>query len=440
MFKTLAEFLAEKKISMEDFEAKTKDEQFQLLKECNEANKAAFKVITDNVDNKVSKEDLEKMKTDMETVAKRTHEALEEVNAEQGLAIKALLENMGGARKLDESERGQIQKFIAENADKIKAFKAAGHGFIELTTKVVGAITTGSALNPDGIPELVGVQTAPPTNVNLRGIMIAGLFTSVSTNQSVLAYTDTIPKDGDYTFVLEAGIKPQIDFKIETRFAEPVKVAAVEILTDEAVKDIPNMQSIATNFLRAKHDLKWQDGILFGDGIAPNPLGVTVIARTFVAGGMALSVDTPNIMDVVNACITDIFTTHNYVDESPYMANLAMINPVDFFIQFVSAKDGNGLTLFPTASLFNRVVIGGVTIMPFYKIPLGKVFVSDMSKLNVSNYVPYTVKVGWINDQLITNQFTMVGESRFHSYVKELDKQAFIFDDIATIKAAIKAP
>lgn len=435
--KTLVQFLATKNISVEEFDAMEKNEQFKLLKENNAENEAAFKAITDDVNSKVSKEDLEKMRTDMETVAKRTQIALEEVNSEQGLAIKQLLEGWGGAKKLDESEKGQIQKFIAENVDKIKEMKTAGHGFIELTTKVVGAITTGSALNPDGIPELVGVQTAPPTNVNLRGVMIAGLFTAVSTNQSVLAYTDTIPKDGDYAFVLEAGIKPQIDFKIETRYAEPVKAAAHEILTDEAVKDIPNMQSIATNYLRAKHDLKWQDGILFGDGVAPNPEGVTVLARTFVAGAMAASVATPNIMDVVNACITDIFTTHNYIDESPYMANIAMINPVDFFVQFVSAKDGNGLPLFPTASLFNRVVIGGVTIMPFYKIPTGKVFVSDMSKLNVSNYVPYTVKVGWINDQLITNQFTMVGESRFHAYVKELDKQAFIYDDIATISAAI---
>jgi len=75
--------------------------------------------------------------------------------------------------------------------------------------------------------------------------------------------------------------------------------------------------------------------------------------------------------------------------------------------------------------------------MPFYKIPAGKVFVADMSKLNVSNYVPYTVRIGWINDQLITNQFTMVGESRFHSFVKKLDEAAFIYDDIATIETAI---
>ncbi len=63
-----------------------------------------------------------------------------------------------------------------------------------------------------------------------------------------------------------------------------------------------------------------------------------------------------------------------------------------------------------------------------------------MSKYNVSNYIPYTVRIGFINDQFITNKFTMVGESRHHAFVKELDKQAFIYDDIDTIITAITKP
>jgi hypothetical protein len=106
----------------------------------------------------------------------------------------------------------------------------------------------------------------------------------------------------------------------------------------------------------------------------------------------------------------------------------------------VSAKDANGLPLFPTASLFNRVIIGGVTIIPAEEIPAGKIFVSDMSKYNVTNYVPYKVSIGWINDNFITNQFVILGESRFHAFVKKLDEQAFIYDDIATVKTAITKP
>ena len=93
----------------------------------------------------------------------------------------------------------------------------------------------------------------------------------------------------------------------------------------------------------------------------------------------------------------------------------------------------------PRASLYNQVTIGGATIIPDEDIPSGKIFVADMSKYNTTNYVDYTVKIGWINDDFIRNQFVILGESRFHAFVKKLDEQAFLYDDIATIKTAITA-
>jgi hypothetical protein len=371
-----------------------------------------------------------KLVSDIEAVSKKNEE-LGEIVKTQGLEMAKMKD------KTLDGAVNTVKSWINDNAETIQKLKTEGHGSIEL--KVVGAMTTGSATNPDGIPELVGVQVAPPTNVNLRGVVFEPLVTKVNTSLAAYPYTESVPKDGDYAFVAEGGTKPQIDFKIETRYAQPVKVAAHEVLTDESVTDIPNLQSIAEGYLRAKHDLKKQNGIFFGDGISPNPKGATVFGRTFVAGDMATAVASPNFMDVVNACITDIFTTHNYQDEMPYLANLAMVNPVDFYLNLVSAKDSQGHPLYPEAALFNRVTIGGVTIIPFEDIPSGKIFVADMSKYNVTNYVDYTIRIGWINDQLITNEFTMVGESRFHAFVKKLDEQAFIYDDIATIQAAITA-
>ena len=438
MFKTFKEFLASNDLDHEGFEAKTKEEQLVLLKKYNVENEKALKTLSEKVDSGISKEQMEAMKVEL----KKTHEleikTVREDSRENALAIQKLLKGFTGGAPT-QSDSAQISKFIADNIDEIKAIKSRGAGMIEFTTKAVGAITTGSATNPDGIPELVGTQVAPAGNVNLRGSIVDQLVTMFQTDLAAYPYTETVPKDGDYTFVAEGASKPQIDFKIETRYAEPVKAAAHIVLTDESIKDVRGMQDIANNYLRAKHDLKRQNGILFGDGISPNPKGATVYGRTFVAGAMATAVVTPNFMDIVNACITDIFTTHNYTDEMPYLANLVMVNPVDFYLQLVSAKDLNGLPLYPQAGLFNRVTIGGATIVPFEDIPAGDIFVADLSKYKTTNYVPYMVRIGFINDQLITNQFTMVGESRFHAFVEKLDEQAFIYDSIATIEAAITA-
>lgn len=289
------------------------------------------------------------------------------------------------------------------------------------------------------------VGTVPPNNdtelqaVNYRNDNpLVALCSTVNTSSHSYSYTEAEPKEGAFTEVLEGASKPQIDFLWKNRYQTPFKIAAYETLTDEVLKDVARMKSVAQKFLRNRHDLFKADKIYFGAGDGVTAIkGATVSGRVFVAGDMALAVDTPNFMDVVNAAVTDVYTTHNFADEANYMPSIVLINPVDFYIQLVSAKDANGLPLYPQAGLFNEVTIGGVKIKPWEKIPAGKIFVADMSKYNLTNWVPYSVQIGWVNDDFIKNQLTMVGESRFHAFIKNHDLQAFLYDDIATIKTAI---
>lgn len=375
-----------------------------IEKEVSEKVDAAKKEIAKTIDSEVAKQVADKMNANMPT----------------------------------ESYQEQLNKALIENLDRIKEIKNAGSGVVEIQLKAVADITTASGTNTSP-PSITGVQQAPISNVNYRGLDVTGLTTNVSTSLAAYPYTESIPKDGDYSFLAEGGTKPQVDFSWETNYAKPVKAAAWIRLTDEAIQDVAGLESVANDLLRKKHDIKKAKGILFGDGVSPNPKGATVYGRVFSAGSLALGVVNPNFMDVVNAAVTDIATTHNFTDEMPYMANLVMVNPNDFYLQLVSAKDANGLPLYPQASLFNRVVIGGITIIPEESIPAGKIFVADMSKYNTTNYLPYTVKIGYVNDDFIKNQFVILAESRFHAFVKKLDVQAFIYDDIATIKTAITA-
>lgn len=386
----------------------------------------------------VSKADYDALKLQLETLkGGATTEDLEILKNNIEELAEKLAEKEGF--QVNESPEIQLKNALIENHEKIKQIAKDGSGIIEITIKAVADITTVNGINT-APPTITGVQQAPISNVNYRNLDLTSLTTSVSTSLSAYPYTETVPKDGDYSFLGEGEIKPQVDFTWETNYAKPVKAAAWVRLTDESVQDIVGLESIARDLLFKKHNIKKAKGILFGDGILPNPKGATTYGRIFVAGDLAFSVTKPNFTDVVNACITNIATTHNYEDEMPYMANLVMVNPNDFFIQLVSAKDDNGLPLYPSASLFNTVVIGGVTIIPEETIPAGKIFVADMSKYNSTNYLPYTVKVGFVNDDFIKNQFVILGESRFHAFVKKLDEQAFIYDDIQTIKDAITAP
>jgi hypothetical protein len=199
------------------------------------------------------------------------------------------------------------------------------------------------------------------------------------------------------------------------------------------------MMAVAKDYLKEKHDLKKVDLIYFGTGVNPNPKGATIYGTPYGSlPALKNKVSDVNIMDVINSAILKVYSTTVITDGIPFRANLVLLNPADFALHFVMAKDGRGLPLFPSAGMFQTVKIGGVTIRPWMKIPAGKIFVTDMKKYNVGNYIPYFVKIGWINDQLIHNMFTIVGESRFYAYVKNQDHGAFLYDDITAIETDIK--
>lgn len=360
----------------------------------------------------------------------RLHEAIKT----QGTALQDFIESQNKAVVKNYLE--QFSDFLVKNKEEIEKIGRQKSGTIEFIPKAVGPVLTTSG--GDG-------ATVPPPNMNtqLGGFNLrndddlVSLATVTSTNAASYPYTELVPKDGDYAFVKEGTVKPQVDFTWANRYENPKKIAAYEILSEESATDIPRLESTAREYLTKKHGLFKANAVYFGAGGADHVKGATKYGRAFVDTGMALKIVDTNFMDVINACITDIYRTKNYADEMPYKANIAMVNPIDFFLNLVSAKDKNGLPLYPQAGLFNQVNIGGVTIRPWEKIPLGKIFVADMSKYNVINYIPFSIRIGWINDQFITNMFTMLGESRFYAFVKKLDEQAFIYDTIDTIKTKI---
>lgn len=363
-------------------------------------------------------------------------QAIHKLIETQGTAIEDFISSQ--KTKTVESIKAQLNVFLKENKDNIKEMFQKGAGSVEFTPKAVGDMSTGSGSNVTVPSHLMHTELG---NIRLRDdSALLSLATISSTGESRFSYTEAVPKEGGYEFVAEGVEKPQIDFKWENRFVGPKKAAAYEILTEESVTDVKRLQGVAEDYLVKKHGLFKTNGVYFGDGLGENPQGATVIGRTFVAGDMTDKFEngSANFMDVVNAIITDIYTTQTYVDEPSHMPNIVLVNPVDFFLELVAAKDTRGLPLYPQAGLFNEVRIGGVLIKPWIKIPAGKIFVADMTKYNVVNYVPFSIRIGWINDQFITNKFTILGESRYYQYVKNLDLPAFVYDDIAVVKAAIE--
>lgn len=329
-----------------------------------------------------------------------------------------------------------LLKTIAEKQTEIAAVLKAGAGQVEImVVPKAPAIMTTQSGTITGMPALLATQLNPLQRIELDIWDIENEVTTFQTDSAVYTYTYAIPKDGKFDFQAEGAVKAQIDFTWKNASAEPLTFAAWEKLTEQAVQDVKGLLSVARGYLKDRHDYDKALAVVFGND-ANDIKGIIDYATPFTAGALAASVKTPNLMDVINAGVLSVRNRTNYPGSPRFNPNVTYINPFDFFIQFTSAKDSQGKPLYPTAQA-GVVVIGNTVIKQRFEIPAGKIFIGDLKKIMLSSYLPYTVKIGWVNDDFIKNQFVILGESRFHLFVKELDKAGFLYDNIATIKTAI---
>ena len=379
---------------------------------------------------------VEKLETTADVITK-----LNSVVESQGLEIKKLQ----APTSVASFKEFIHQSFSAEGiVDKAKEIFANGNGTINVVGKAVGTVTTAQVTTDTGGNAVLDMINSDELNsMRLRDTWIQEYATVTRTSKPVYTYTDYIPKEGDAGFVAEGGTKPQLDLQAAVRSITPNKCAAWTDLTEEAVDDIPRMQSEAGVNIFKKVMLKKQNGILFGDGIGANPTGVTTIAAAFdpLTWPNKEAAGSTNLKDWVVAAANQIQNAENYADDVDYYPNVAFVNPTDYNSLLVKKASTQGQYMFMNIELGStNQTLGQVAIIAKKEIPVGSILIGDFTKLNIINYVDYFVKMGYINDQLITNEFTMLGETRFYTLVRELDKVAFVYDTFANIQAGIELP
>jgi hypothetical protein len=71
------------------------------------------------------------------------------------------------------------------------------------------------------------------------------------------------------------------------------------------------------------------------------------------------------------------------------------------------------------------------------KVAPGFALVGDFSQYKVDIYKDFYLKIGWINDDLIKNQFCIVGEMRYHDYISTARTKALVYDNVTYVRDRI---
>ena len=354
---------------------------------------------------------------------KKLSEALEK----QGLEIVALKES-GSKQQVFKSFEDQIKDQIKEKS-LVDAIKEAPGQKLKLELKAANVpITTANAVNPASsyipMPTMdSGWDRAP------RNARFLRQYASVASTSSPLhVWAEKYNEQGDAEFIGEGELKPMISFQIRTRDSKAKKIAVGAKFTTETLQDIPNFVAELKSEILEVVDIKEEAGLLNGDGLGDNLLGVIQQATTYVL--VTVLTTGANNFDAIKAAITQLFTLNQ-------IPNVVFVNPIDKAnMELTKASDGH--YILPPFSTADGTIISGVRVVESNEVAVGRFLLGDWTKLNIRDYISFEITLGWENDDFTKNLITVLGEKRLMSYIKEHQKTAFIYGDFATIKAAIE--
>jgi len=341
---------------------------------------------------------------------------LENAMKEQGNKINAVLEKQAPATK-------SFEDFIIELAPQIKEAKSNGK-MIEITAsqlKAAGVTSIGGSIQD---------MAAAPTSPYAPGIGGADLeiFDIVRdpnyilnqvdvgrTGTSRLAWANETDYQGAPEEVTEGNDKPLTQHKFQVEMSTAKKIAAYITLTDEFDQDLPNFATRVRRML--------QEDVIRGFDTAVQTALITA-AKGYEITTLNDSTPFANYWDAIHAMITQI-RKYNFNPTGG-----AFSPEVDMILNTRKGSDGHYLVPAFAQSLRNTFSVTN-------KLGVGNALVGDLKQYKVDIYKEFVLKVGLVNDDLIKNQFSVVGEIRYHRYISDSRKKALCHDNLNDIVTAI---
>lgn len=337
---------------------------------------------------------------------------LENIMVAQGNQINEV-KAAGATTTQNMSLADQFSEIMEKNADGVQAFRDKKAPFT-FELKSAAAMTIGT--NVTGETGLLPYPQLRPGYNPYRWNPATYLdYASISsTNSARIAYVDEVSPDGAATSVAEANEKPLIDKDDKVAVSNAVKIAAIINISDEMLDDIPFMsQQVNQRLLGEIRRVSSSNIYTYIDSV--NAL-TAVDAQLAGMGGT-----TANIWQLVVAAKQTLALGN-------HTCTHIFLNPVDYARLLLLKGDEQA----PIIISAGETIVHGVTVVSSNAQTVDTYLAADYSKLNVAAYKNLVVEMGWNGDDFKYNRRTFRGEWRFHRYIMENDKSAFLIGNVST--------
>lgn len=371
---------------------------------------------------------------------------LDDICKAQGLKLKAIEEN-GGSQDNGMSFVEMWKKHLPD----FKEIRAAGTGQKTIffgnyaptdeseKKHAITGVTSLFAQKTAGATSVTNNMTSSPTDdtnpyspfpihtgeviaIRRNPNLALNIVDVGSTTNASISWSEEGGGEGDAEVTAEGATKTLQDKDFVTRRSDAVKVAGRVTITEEMEDDAPRIATAVRRLFEENVTRKWDDKI-YADIIAAAP-GYTLTS-------LDDQVDNADDYAAIGAAICQI-------ENGNGTADTIVLNPADKWkMRLIKGSDGHYIA--PPFTVGNQTY-DGIRVIISNKVSAGYFLVGEGKTYKVDIYKPYNVRVGFSTGDFEKNQFSLVGEVRFHSYIATNDLACWVYAAFATVKAAIEKP
>jgi len=376
--------------------------------------------------------DVDALKSDLESLKNLEQKSQE---LEKSIAkFEGKLEAMSEKATEPKAEKLSIGQAVAKayekNLDSIKdAVEKGGKLSLNIKTTTITADYTGDYALTDFDSEV-------DRTVRKR----YGILENVNRGQTASKFVTYVQQtaDSNIGWTAEGGAKTQGEPTWTEVSEEVKKIASYVKVSKEMLDDL--------SFIRGEINNDLMEGVREGiEEALLNGTGATGQIKGLINASMGLPGYNGNFDDEIqDANITDLMRVAKaQIEASNFSPTHVVLNPEDIAkLQLTKASDGMYTypMFLPTQSGDGEMSIAGMRVISSTYMPVGDYLVGDLSKVNVKFRDDMNLSVGLDTDDFTKNMITILAEARLVSYVKNNQKRAFVFGDIATDLALILKP
>ncbi|MDR1562263.1 MAG: phage major capsid protein [Dysgonamonadaceae bacterium] len=224
---------------------------------------------------------------------------------------------------------------------------------------------------------------------------------------------------GVIAVVAENGLKPHVKMSLIRNQANVQKAAGYIVVTEELMNNKPR---VWTAIQRLFNDKVYRD--------YENQLTTLLLAKAtqYISTSLDGSIANPTNFDAIAAAICQLETLN-------FAPDTLVINPSDKWAMALTTTS-TGAYLFPIMTGTGQFQLLSLNVITTNKIAAGKFLLLESNIWKGEEESP-SLRTGLVNDDLLHNRTTIVGEIRFLFYVPSNNIGGAIHGDFADIKEAL---